>query len=44
MNEATFQLLRSRLTTCHEDPATQVGLRSIFDADRLMPALAPPLD
>lgn len=39
MPEAGFQLLRARLTACHEDPATQAGLRSIFDAERMMPAL-----
>ena len=39
MSEATFQLLRTRLITCHEDPETQAGLRSIFDADRLVPTL-----
>ena len=39
MSEATVQLLRSRLTTCHQDPATQAGLRAIFDADLLRPPL-----
>ena len=44
MSEATFQFLRSRLTTCHDDPATQSGLQSIFDAERMRPILGPPLD
>jgi phosphonate transport system substrate-binding protein len=34
--EAMFQLMRARLTTAHEDPSARDGLKTIFDADRLV--------
>lgn len=40
MPEAMFQLLRARLTTSNEDPVAREGLKSIFDADRMVDAPA----
>ena len=36
MPEAMFQLLRSRLAASSDDPAALAGLKSIFDADRMV--------